>query len=70
MGQVLDKIPTYKWTVVYGQCLGVGGFLLGGGVNMVGSTTRYGAGIAVQDGDCHDGDSQPIRLEQTLLGLG
>ena len=40
---MLDKIPTYKWTVVYGQCLGVGGFLLGGGVNMVGSTTRYGA---------------------------
>ena len=45
--QVLDKIPPDKWTVVHGQCLGVGvgGFLLGGGVNMVGSTTRYGAGM-------------------------
>ena len=32
---------------MHGQCLGVGvgGFLLGGGVNMVGSTTRYGAGM-------------------------
>ena len=45
--QVLDLITPDKWTVVHGQCLGVGvaGFLLGGGVNMVGSTTRYGAGM-------------------------
>lgn len=36
-----------KWTVVHGQCLsvGVGGFTLGGGVNMVGSTAKYGAAM-------------------------
>ena len=45
--KVLHQIPPDKWTVVHGQCLGVGvgGFLLGGGVNMVGSTARYGTGM-------------------------
>ena len=40
-------IPPSQWTVVHGQCLGVGvaGFTLGGGVNMVGSTARYGAAM-------------------------
>ena len=45
--QVLEVIPPSQWTVVHGQCLGVGvaGFTLGGGVNMVGSTARYGAAM-------------------------
>ncbi len=32
--------------MVHGQCLdvGVGGFLLGGGVNVAGSTSKYGLG--------------------------
>ncbi len=32
--------------MVHGQCtdVGVGGYLLGGGVNVAGSTTRYGLG--------------------------
>ena len=43
---VLDKLPPDRYTVVHGQCLGVGvgGFVLGGGVNAVGSSARYGAG--------------------------
>ena len=34
--------------MVHGQCLvvGVGGFLLGGGFNMVGTTAKYGTGAA------------------------
>ena len=45
--QVLGLLPPDTWTLVHGQCLGVGvaGFTLGGGVNMVGSTTRYGAAM-------------------------
>jgi FAD/FMN-containing dehydrogenase len=44
---VLEVLPVDRWTVVHGQCLsvGVGGFLLGGGVNMVGTTARHGAGM-------------------------
>ena len=47
MYKVLEKLNPEKWTVVHGQCLsvGVGGFTLGGGVNMVGSTARYGAAM-------------------------
>ena len=39
---VLARLPPDTWTLVHGQCLGVGvgGFTLGGGVNMVGSTAR------------------------------
>ena len=39
---VLTRLPPDTWTLVHGQCLGVGvgGFTLGGGVNMVGSTAR------------------------------
>ena len=41
---VLGRLPPHTWTLVHGQCLGVavGGFTLGGGVNMVGSTARSG----------------------------
>ena len=45
--QVLEVLPPSQWTMVHGQCLGVGvaGFTLGGGVNMVGTTARYGAAM-------------------------
>ena len=41
---MLKFIPPEKYTVVHGQCteVGVGGYLLGGGVNVAGSTTRHG----------------------------
>ena len=44
--RVLSIIKPDKYTVVHGQCLdvGVGGFLLGGGVNVAGSTSKYGLG--------------------------
>jgi len=40
--RVLDLIPPDQYTLVHGQCtdVGVGGYLLGGGVNIAGSTTR------------------------------
>ena len=43
---MLKHLPPSKFTLVHGQCtdVGVGGYLLGGGVNVAGSTTRYGVG--------------------------
>ena len=45
-GRVLSFIPPTKYTLVHGQCLnvGVGGFLLGGGVNALGASARLGWG--------------------------
>ena len=44
--RVLKILPPSKYTVVHGQCtdVGVGGYLLGGGVNVAGSATHYGIG--------------------------
>ena len=35
-----------RFTIIHGQCLsvGVGGYLLGGGVNALGATARHGFG--------------------------
>ena len=43
-GQILRKLPIERWSMVHGQCLsvGVGGFLLGGGVNWLGTYNKYG----------------------------
>ena len=45
-GRVLQRIPTSSYTMMHGQCLtvGVGGYLLGGGVNVVGTSQRIGSG--------------------------
>ena len=45
-GDVLEKIPPDKFTMLHGQCLSVGvaGYLLGGGINYVGTSERYGSG--------------------------
>lgn len=45
-GRVLDFIPPTKYSMVHGQCLnvGVGGYLLGGGVNALGASARFGWG--------------------------
>ncbi len=44
--RVLSIIDPAHYTIVHGQCtdVGVGGFLLGGGVNVAGSTSKYGLG--------------------------
>ncbi len=44
-GEVLQKISPDKFTLIHGQCtsVGVGGFILGGGINVVGSSERYGS---------------------------
>ena len=46
--RVLKKLPPKHYTMVHGSCLsvGVGGYLVGGGVNVVGTTERYGAGAS------------------------
>ena len=45
-GQVLDVIDNRKFTYIHGQCLNVGvsGFLLGLGTNLIGTSSRFGAG--------------------------
>eukprot|EP00092_Neocalanus_flemingeri_P022800 GFUD01024724.1.p1 GENE.GFUD01024724.1~~GFUD01024724.1.p1 ORF type:complete len:607 (-),score=100.10 GFUD01024724.1:109-1884(-) len=44
--RVLEYVPPEKYTIIHGQCLevGVGGFILGGGINALGATTMYGFG--------------------------
>ena len=46
--QVLQFVPTNKYTLIHGQCLGVGvgGFLLGGGINAIGTSQRYKSGAS------------------------
>ena len=45
-GRVLNRFPPEKYTMVHGVCtdVGVGGFLLGGGVNYLGTSQRYLSG--------------------------
>ena len=45
-GQILKKLPIERWSMVHGQCksVGVGGFLLGGGVNWLGTYNKFGYG--------------------------
>ena len=42
---VLAKLPPSEFTMIHGQCtsVGVGGYILGGGVNVVGTSERYGS---------------------------
>ena len=44
--RVLEHIPTAEYTMIHCQCLavGVGGYILGGGVNLVGTSQKYGSG--------------------------
>ena len=46
MGQHSSHNPLIRYTVIHGQCLsvGVGGYLLGGGVNALGASARHGFG--------------------------
>ena len=45
-GRVLALIPQQNYTMVHGVCtgVGVGGYLLGGGINYVGTSKRIGSG--------------------------
>ena len=44
--RVLSLVPPDQYTLIHGQCtsVGVGGFVLGGGINVVGTSERYGSG--------------------------
>ena len=46
--RVLKKVPPEKYTMVHAQCLavGVGGYLLGGGYNIIGTSNRYLSGAS------------------------
>ena len=43
--RVLKIIPPTHYTMIHGQCstVGVGGYVLGGGVNVVGTSERFGS---------------------------
>ena len=43
----MKHFPVSKYTMVHGQCLdvGIGGYLLHGGVNLLGTSDKYGAGM-------------------------
>ena len=42
-GRVLKYIPRNKYTLIHGLCtsVGVGGYILGGGMNIAGTSQRY-----------------------------
>lgn len=46
--RVLEIVSPEKYTLIHGQCLGVGvgGFLLGGGINGIGTSQRYRSGAS------------------------
>ena len=43
---VLEKLPPTEFTMIHGQCtsVGVAGYLLGGGINFLGTSNKYGSG--------------------------
>ena len=45
---VLNNVPAEKYALIHGQCtaVGVGGYLLGGGYNVIGSSNRYLSGAS------------------------
>lgn len=42
--RVLKLVPPSHYTVIHGQCksVGIGGYILGGGINVVGTSEKYG----------------------------
>jgi FAD/FMN-containing dehydrogenase len=42
--RVLKLVPPSKYTIIHGQCrsVGIGGYILGGGINVVGTSEKYG----------------------------
>ena len=80
-GRVLKYVPPDRYTLIHGVCtdVGVGGFLLGGGVNYVGTSQRYLSGssnvleytMVDAEGDIYKvtsiknkNSSQPLYLEK------
>jgi len=69
---VLKIIPPTKYTVIHGQCLtvGVGGYLLGGGVNALGASARFGFGaqnVIKMKGVLADGSMATITKEKVVV---
>ena len=67
-GRVLKRVPTDKFTMVHGQCLtvGIGGYLLGGGINAVGTTQRIGSGSSnVLQYTLVDGDGFLVKVNMS-----
>ena len=77
--RVLNIIDPDRFTVIHGQCLtvGVGGYLLGGGINMGGATHRYGTGaqnvlqyrMVTADGDVVVVNRDNVTSLHTVSGL-
>lgn len=71
-GDVLEFAPPNKYSYPHGQCksVGVGGYLLGGGVNWLGTYNKYGYGaehvlsirVVLADGSIAIVDSEKTRI--------
>lgn len=46
--RVLNLVPPEKYTMIHGQCtaVGVAGYILGGGYNIIGTSNRYLSGAS------------------------
>ena len=42
--RVLKLVPPEHYTIIHGQCrsVGIGGYITGGGINVVGTSEKYG----------------------------
>jgi len=75
-GDVLDFAPPTRYSYPHGQCrsVGVGGYLLGGGVNWLGSYNKYGYGaehvlamrVVLATGEIGLVDSTATRIEHPI----
>merc|ERR1719516_518125 len=74
-GDVLEYAPPEKYSYPHGQCrsVGVGGFLLGGGVNWMGTYNKYGYGaenILQMNAVLADGSLVTVEKDKTLYEDG
>merc|ERR1711936_719237 len=75
-GDVLEFAPPTRYSFPHGQCrsVGVGGYLLGGGVNWLGSYNKYGYGaehvlamnVVLADGSIGNVDSRATSIEHPI----
>ena len=69
-GRVLSHVHPTKFTMIHGQCLdvGVGGYLLGGGVNVVGTLSKFGTGTEhVKEYTIVDGNGDILHVRKGLV---
>ena len=71
-GRVLDRVPMDRYTYIHGQCtsVGVGGYLLGGGLQASGTTQRLGFGsFNVLEYTMVNADGNIMKISDTNITL-